>query len=212
MKANNLLVIIILLLISSCERSDESIMKIAPLEYFPAYPGSYWVYSNKDTIRVNENYEKCTYRSSDFTASEQHETVLLPRLSKNNIFNSAFVKEYSITNSSGLSHDSYFREILNIIEGGSFYITSSYSGHQNIGITIKTDTTIVLNGVTFENVIVTIQYDSYFAGMGKTPLECAHVREYYAKNIGLIKRESRSYPVESNFHLNFELVEYKIKN
>ena len=186
-------------------------MKIAPLEYFPAYPGSYWIYSNEDTLRVNAYYEKCIYKSSDFDAAPQYETLLLPQLSENDIFGSCFVKGYSITNHSGLSHDGYFREILNINEGGSFYITSSYSGHQNVGKTIKKDTTIVLNGVTFENVIITLQYDSYFINMGETPIECAHIKEYYAKDVGLIRRDIRNYPIESDFHISFELVKYAIQ-
>ena len=198
-------------LINSCKREDESIEKIVPEAYFPAYPGSYWIYTNQDTLQVNPTYEKCTYRSSPFDAVPEYATLLLPRLKNNEIFGGCFIKGYEITNLSGLAHDQYFREILSETQGREFYITSSYSGFQRRGVTITNDTTLSINGKIYENVIITLQYDMHWVDQGIALNECAYLKEYYAKDVGLIRRESRYFPVEIAFKVDFEIVKYEIK-
>ena len=76
---------------------------IKPLEYFPAYPGSYWVYNNGETLKV-DGYEKYIYNTAGYTAVPDYDTIVIPKLILNGIFNNpdsyAYVKEYSISKSS----------------------------------------------------------------------------------------------------------------
>ena len=59
--------------------------------------------------------------------------------------------------------------------------------------------------------IITIQFDyACVSGSGGSPEDCATLREYYAKDIGLIKRETRNYPIDTDFVKDIELIKYKI--
>ena len=58
---------------------------------------------------------------------------------------------------------------------------------------------------------MTIQYDyACVLGTGGSPEDCATLREYFAKDVGLIKRETRNYPIEIEFVKDIELIKYKI--
>ena len=197
----------------SCKK-DKEYDKIEPLEYFPAFPGSYWIYDNNDTLKV-EGYEKYTYNSSFYTATDEYVTLVLPKLTLNGIFNQkdafAYLKEYSLSKSSNSNYrDPAFIELLSLIEGAEFTISAPWQGSQMLGKTIKVDTSIFIGTKKYENVIVTIHFDYACVSItGRSPENCAFVKEYYAKNIGLIKRERR-YHFDSTFVKDFQLIDYKI--
>ncbi len=189
---------------------------IKPLEYFPAFPGSYWVYNDHDTLKVADQYEMYIFNSASYALEADYDTLILPKLLSNNIFNSAdsftYVNEYKITKSHNSNYkDPIFKGLLSLTEGAEFTIGAAVFNHQIIGKTIKVDTAINIGTTRYENVIVTIQFDKA-ALLGGTPEHCASVREYYAKGIGLIKREKRNYPIETEFVKSVELVEYKINH
>ncbi len=58
---------------------------ILPKEYFPVFPGSYWVYNNTDTLRVMEDYQLCIYNVAHFTEPARYDTVVLPKFYPNSI-------------------------------------------------------------------------------------------------------------------------------
>lgn len=190
---------------------------IKPLDYFPAFPGSYWIYDNNDTLKVAGQYEKYIFNSAAYTAEPNYDTLILPKLILNGIFNPndtyAYVMEYSISKSLGSSYrDPAFKGLLSLTEGAEFTIGGAFQAYKITGKTIKVDTTINIGTRKFENVIMTIQFDyGCVSGTGGTPESCATVREYYAKNVGLIKRETRNYPIEIDFVKDIELVKYEIK-
>ncbi len=134
----------------------------------------------------------------------------------NNIYNSpdtfAFVKEYSISKANNSSYrDRAFKGILSLNEGDEFIIGARFQEHMWRGKTIEKDISVLIGNVSYDSVIVTIQFDDaciHYGGL--TAEECAILKEYYAKNIGLIKRESKHYP-DSVFKTDFELVDYVIK-
>ena len=124
----------------------------------------------------------------------------------------AFVNAYSISKPSKSSYrDNAFIDFLSETEGLTFNITSAWEGHQNEGKTIKKDTSIFLNGKKYDNVLITVQYDNYWRGMGFTIDKYSYLKEYYAKNIGLIKREKRRFPIDTVFVKDIELIKYEIK-
>ncbi len=206
----------------SCKKNNETkpddtviYDTIKPLEYFPALPGSYWIYDNNDTLKV-DRYEKYAFNSAGYTAEPDYDTLILPKLILNGVYNQydsfAFVNGYSISKPSNSSYRDYaFKDLLAETVGSTFYISSSWTGHKNEGKTIKQDTTVFINGAKYNNVLITIQYDTYWQSMGVTIDNCSYLKEYYAKNVGLIKREKRNYPIDTVFVKDIELVKYDIK-
>lgn len=208
----------------SCEKDKEAKMDnsvvydtIIPLNYFPAFPGSYWIYDSNDTLKVANQYEEYIFNSAGFTAVPDFDTLFLPKLILNGVFNPtdtfAYVNGYSISKAKKGSHyrDPAFKGLLSLNEGSQFSIGGSFQGHKIIGKTIKVDTTISIGTVEYKNVIVTIRFDrACELGLGVTPEECAYLREYYAKDVGLIKREVRSSITNTDFVKDIELVKYEI--
>ncbi len=177
---------------------------IRPLEYFPAFPGSYWVYDNGDTLKVAGQHEKYIFNSAGYTAVPDYDTLVLPKLILNGIYNLrdsfAYVNEYSISKASLSSYrDPAFKQILSLNEGDALLIGGDVQGHQITGRVIQADTSIAIDGKAYERVIVTIHFGRMCTMNGGSEYECAFKREYYAKGVGLILRESRNYPVDTVF-------------
>jgi len=187
---------------------------IKPSSYFPAYPGSYWVYDNDDTLKV-EKYEKYVFNSAGYTALPDFDTLILPKLILNGIYNQndvfAYVNGYSLSKSNNSDYrDPSFKYFLSLTEGSEFAIGGAFQGHQIKGKTIKVDTSIYIGTTHYENVIMVIQFDyACIVGIGGTPEGCATLREYYAKDVGLIKRETRN-QLDGEFVKDIELVKYVI--
>jgi hypothetical protein len=215
--------LIILVGLISCKKDnepkpDDTIFydTIKPLGYFPAFPGSFWIYDNNDTLKVVE-YEKYVFNSAEYTLEPVYSTLILPKLILNGIYNRndsfAYVREYSISKSSVSNYrDPVFKGLLSTVEGAEFRIGGAIQGHKITGKTIKVDTAVYIGPKKYENVIITIQFDyACISGTRGSVADCATLREYYAKDVGLIKREKRNHPLESDFVKDIELVKYEIK-
>ncbi len=216
-------IITVLVGLISCEKDKETKPEdnivydtIKPLEYLPAFPGSYWIYDNNDTLKVADQYEKYIFNSAGYTAVPDYDTLMLPKLILNGVFNQpdtyAYLNEYSISKSNESNYrDPAFKELLSLTEGSEFTIGGAIQGHKIKGKTIKVDTTIYIGTTEYKNVIMTIQYDyACVLGTGGSPEDCATLREYFAKDVGLIKRETRNYPIEIEFVKDIELIKYKL--
>ncbi|MBP1644647.1 MAG: hypothetical protein H6Q16_222 [Bacteroidetes bacterium] len=182
---------------------------ILPKEYFPAFPGSYWVYNNTDTLRVMEDYQLYIYRRYlDYYGVEYvDDTIVLPKFYPNSIYGDVLILRYEISNFRGSHNEPAWKGILSETLGGVFYQSASEFGNQNIGMTVAVDTTIIVNGVTYNDVIVTVLYNRAFM---LPPELCFYYRDYYAKGVGLIKREETDYPPSSEVRVLFELTDYNI--
>lgn len=189
-----------------------------PLSYFPAYPGSYWVYDNNETLRVADQYELYVFNTNGYTAEPKYDTLKLPKLLKNVFFNpldnETYVKGYSLSKSNTANYkDPSFKFILHTTEDKEFSIGAAIQDRKITGKTIKTDTSIYIGNTFYQDVIVTVQFD--YACVNHTngsPEECATLREYYAKDVGLIKRELKNYNTNNQFVTDFELNSYFINN
>lgn len=190
---------------------------IRPLDYFPAFPGSFWIYDNNDTLKVVNQYEKYIFNSSGYTLDPDYDTLILPKLILNGVFNPsdtfAYVNGCSISRSKESDYrDPAFKILLSLTEGSEFTIGGVIQGHKITGKTIKVDTTINIGMTEYKNVIITIQFDyACVLATGSSPEDCATLREYYAKDVGLIKRETRNYPIDTDFVKDIELIKYEIK-
>lgn len=166
---------------------------IFPDPYFPVYPGSYWIYSNGDTIRTFDNYRRTgvfhNYPSmlpgmyngpDDFYPDD---SLYLP------VWNSIPVLSYYF-----LSEPRNSNPLKPIIpEGTRDPVFTSLDPRYNgeIITTATRDTSLVIGGKEYTGVIET------WTGMGETDRidEFPDVGEmyywrYYAKDIGLIKEVS----------------------
>ncbi len=182
---------------------------ILPKEYFPVFPGSYWVYNNSDTLRVMEDYQLYIYdRLVNYYPREYvKDTVALPKFYPNSIYGEVFIWRYEISKLWGSYREPAWRGILSETLGQQFYQSASESGNQNIGLTIAVDTSITVNGVTYNDVIVTILYNRIFM---LPPEMCFYRKEYFARGVGLIKREETDYPISIEISSVLELTDYNI--
>lgn len=192
-------VIVVLIGLISCNKEDKPKPQVGvvydtikPLDYFPAFPGSYWIYDSHDTLKVADQYERCVFNVAGYEAEPDYDTLVLPKLILNGVFNPsdtfAYVKGHAISKSQGSSYrDPAFKELLSLTEDSEFTIGAAVQGHKITGKAIKVDTTISIGARVYENVIMTIQFDyACVSGTGGTPEDCATLREYFAKNVGLI--------------------------
>ncbi|RYM33843.1 hypothetical protein ERX46_07720 [Brumimicrobium glaciale] len=205
----------------SCEKNNYSpvIETIEPLPYFPAFPGSYWIYDSGDTMKV-DSYVEYEYNTADYNSKPNYKTYKFPRLILSGIYNDyvlgddifTYVNEYSILKSSASGNlNPPFKELLSLTEGSEFTIGAAYKNSKETGKTIKVDTTITIGTTQYNDVIVTIQFnEECIYETGGTPESCATIREYYAKNVGLIKRERKDFGSNTVFVDDINLVEYYI--
>jgi len=166
-------------------------------------------------MKVADQYEKYTYNSGGYTGTEHMVSLVLPLLYTNGIYNNndsyAYVNEYSISKSSDAFYkDPSFIKILSINEGESFRMGHADGGYQPSGITVKKDTSIKVNGIVFDIVLVIIHLDMQCPQSGIPLDSCASMIEYYAKGVGLIRRDVGGYYPEDHMETKFEILDYHI--
>lgn len=208
--------IAVLISLLSCQKNDgpdgeEVYDTIRPLSYFPAYPGSWWAYNTGDTLKTKADYQLYTYISEcgDFTNTR---TLVLPQFHSNKIYGSRYIYEYLLSNP--LLNCYYplpFIQILSDTLGQVFIKGEPDFYQQTLGKTIVKDTTLTINGRQYENVIITIEFDRGCSeGSDYTSEQCATMREYYAKGIGLIKREKGRNLIFEEWTTEYELIDFFI--
>jgi len=188
---------------------------IFPGEYFPAFPGSWWLFDNGDTMKVAGRYEVFVFNAAGYTAEPDYDTLVLPKLIPNGIFNPpdefAFVNGHSISKGSfAIYRDPAFKGLLSTVEGLEFAIGGAVQGHKITGKTINTDTAVYVGQNLYQDVIITIQFDyACVSGTSNSPEGCAYLREFYARNIGLIRRDTLN---GDEYVKAFELKEFFINH
>jgi hypothetical protein len=175
---------------------------IYPKTYLPVFPGSYWIYKNKngiiDTIFASNDYvlDYYTYSSVGYVS----DTFFVPRLNNISIWGyEAHTGPYS----HGGSYP--FTLILNdTAKVGYNWVIAYWAGNENRRKIIAKDTLILLStGNEFDSVIIVKEYQS----MPYNVPEWWYKR-YYAKGIGMIKEEWWS-SYNSTYKIK-ELVDFKI--
>ncbi len=187
---------------------------IAPLCYFPAYPGSYWVYSSGDTMKVDPDYQMHIFDVAEWPAPDPvWDTLALPMLIQNGIltagYEEIFVNGYTMTGMPRISYrDPHFMKFLSETEYLIFPITEFAQGSQILGKTITKDSTVAVGSQSFDSVLVVIQFNYMCGGSQES---CANQRDYFAKGVGLIKRENRQ-NANTPWITELELNSYYINN
>jgi hypothetical protein len=160
---------------------DEEPEYVFPGDYFPAYPGSYWDYTNGSRVIVEKNYSLHSYQP-DISSAQKTAEKYVPEI------NGKFLYKYSITQSSTkyplkklLDETSKEKWLVNEINNVKIYrqvvetIDSMYINFPPF--TQNNDST------KFKNVLVVVEF------MDSLKADRWNVKEFYAKNVGLIRRE-----------------------
>ncbi|HPW67463.1 MAG TPA: hypothetical protein PLY32_05025 [Salinivirgaceae bacterium] len=174
---NIIFIAIILLFAFGCEETNYPF--IFPEKYFPAYPESYWVYSNGTTEKVDPGYHKHIYYK-ELGNMAQSEFVFVPRI------NNEYVFKYNITQNNTLMP---IKTLLKTTPGAA-WVVNHWEGKEVYRKVVETSASITLSqGVgtsgqtVFDSVIVVVEY------IGQENENSWVYRESYAPNVGLIKRE-----------------------
>ena len=186
-------------LFATCEKEEEPEI-VLPGDYFPVYPGSYWVYSNGKTIKCEANYQLHSYYDNYDNVQSKEKKVP--------VWDGRYVYKYKIYQN---NVDAPFKEILR--ESGSTWSIHNFDYCPDCNVmreVISLNTTVDLNIapyledfvcdtifeetdtivdcdslISYDSVIVVKEYID-MEGLGE---DCWHLKEYYAKHHGLIKRE-----------------------
>ncbi|HBX83058.1 MAG: hypothetical protein A2W97_14605 [Bacteroidetes bacterium GWE2_40_63] len=177
---NYLIALVFIGFLASCgEESELSV--VYPKEYFPAYPGSWWFYSNGERTSVLPDYVAHSYQSS-INSNEYTDEKLVPCI------NGQYLYEYKIT-----QHSTRFpvKQLLSESTGVP-WVVDTVNGEaikrQTIG---KLDSIFVFipsvsadaDSAKYYNVLVVVEFtDSMTYAKW-------NLKEYYAKDVGLICTE-----------------------
>lgn len=174
-----------------------------PLDYFPAFPSSYWVYadsSNDTTIIKTDSLYQLDHYSIGGSAFVS-DTFLVP------IYDHIPIWGYEahtgpISNSGSYPLTTLLSDTLPV---GSNWVIYSWSGTQVSRKIIAKDTTITISSNSYYPTIVVEEY--YSLG---PPYYIWIAKRYYTKNIGLI-REDIYNSIDSTINTK-QIVSYFINN
>lgn len=188
---NYLTTIILAVLFTACDKGSDP-EYIRPDVYLPAYPGSYWDYSDGSRIRAT-NYELHSYRTSTQSTQYSNESYVP-------IWDGKYLYKYSIYQPSPL----YPMKQLLKASGTSTWIVD-----ENNGVKVKRSEQHI-DSLMVDNKLFTdiYQVTEFLETLDNT--DNWNIREYYAKNVGLIKVEVNNPTDKQNSIVLKEIREYFI--
>jgi len=210
MKQIRLFLLLIVIVSCSKENDDEKnkndnvkIDTIFPGDYFPIYPNSYWMYltSNDDTVIhkadsiyfLNTNYDpyKNPWDSSLYYAPK---------------YDGKTVKGYLLSLGTTDYHSSRWRLLIDdsLYVGKVFNSCYIWPNSYWYGKVMNIDTSILMNSNQYDSVIIIMEYSS------PPGYENQYIKYYYAKNIGIIRKEEWFLYDDTTYEEN--LINYKINN
>jgi len=174
---NLYLLLILFGLLSSCEK-DNPLSIVYPKEYLPAYPGSWWLYSNGEQVTVQPEYVAHSYQAS-VNSPKYTDEKMVPCINGNYLY------EYSITQYS----TTYPLKTLLQEKPGAAWKVSEVNGEiiyrQTIAkldsIRIYTPSFGIQTDSLYKDVLVVVEYSDTLTA------KKWNLKEYYAKNVGLIR-------------------------
>lgn len=178
---NRLLTILAAILIFSSCNKDDLITIVYPKDYLPAYPGSYWDYTNGERVSVHPYYVTHSYQYDDNSPDHTSE-MQVPKIG------TQYLYEYGITQNSVrfplkqlLSETVNSSWVVNEINSQEIY-RKTIGTIDSMCIKIPSDI-IVLDSTMFYDILVVVEYTD---SMG---VDNWNTKEFYSKDIGLIRVE-----------------------
>ncbi|MDX2359683.1 MAG: hypothetical protein QNK23_02675 [Crocinitomicaceae bacterium] len=227
----NLLVLLaISIFVMSCEKdivdpNDPTIIDnggiavldtIYPQSYFPAFPGSYWNYSDGSIRTVDPEYILGQYTSSwlPYPTTMTYTDVMVPQY--------RFMKDGSevtrrVYNYSFLPHSQFvqnynpdtFYGAPNSV--GSTWYTNYQGSMCMVRELITKDTSMMINGVQIDSIDIVLTYDGCLpSAPSAIEPEYWGSRNYFAKDIGLVRFDWRE-SSDSTYHF-VEMTSYFIND
>jgi hypothetical protein len=201
---NFFFIILFTLSLSNCKK-DDPLTVVKPKEYFPAFPGSYWYYTNGEVSTVSKEYVAHSYPLS-VNSTEYSEEKLVPFID-----NKYYLYEYGITQNSMkyplkklLSESLSDKWVVNEVDGQKIYRQTT---EKLDSIYLKMP---AVNGkidsVKYKDVIVVIEY------MDTLGVTRWNTKEFYSKNIGLIRVDVNNPYDVSDAIIFKQLTHYHINN
>lgn len=179
---NRLLYVFILLLMLGYGCQDNETEYLFPKDYFPAYPESYWIFSDGTMMKVSPGYHKHDYYE-ELGNNITSEQVYVPKIDND------YVYEYAITQKDNREP---LKQLLSENYGDDWRVSSQPPNGQLRRKVVNRDTTVTLNNPVenneqkkFDSCIVVIEY------FKDTIAHTWQTKEIYAPKIGLIRQEIR---------------------
>lgn len=178
--------------LSGCDKNDDSEIieetsctnQQIPGEYFPAFPKSYWNYFNYNNELVRFEI------STDYQECEGECRPVFTNLNKCIQGNSLIQRFYAGLGTSATVNSPIYSTIIDSIlvcpiSFSTFKQQDAFLGQEDVRYrrtATKSDTTIIVNEVNYSNVLIVYEFDRF---------DSLHrYYDYFAKDIGLIKRDS----------------------
>lgn len=165
-------------IVISCE--DDPIEVVEPKDYIPAYPGSYWDYTDGGRVSVNAEYVMHSYQYEVNSTSTTDE-VLVPQIG------SEYIYEYGITQNSIayplkqlLSESVSSSWVVNRINEQDIY-RKTIESIDSMYIKIPTGNTV--DSTLYVNTLVVVEYMDSLGDLRW------NTKEYYSQYVGLIRVE-----------------------
>lgn len=186
---NKCIYILIFVFFISCEKESpiETPVTIEPGAYYPAYPGSQWIYYSSyynDTVIVSVEPE---YRLHSFESYNLNcfatDSVYVPFIGGNPYYGYSIPKEYYSPYPGSLNNGCiYLEPFLNEEIGGFFRKTTNVHGNgYTLSVDEKLDTLTVRGNLYSDIIVVLYEYNDQFGNVVE------RAKTYYAKNVGKIK-------------------------
>jgi len=199
---NAIVVIIIGFAFASCDPEADPEF-IYPKEYLPAYPGSYWDYTNGERILTSPSYVGHSYEAS-IGSIENTGKVYVP------MYNDEYLYEYTITQNS----TQYPTMKLLEEKVGNAWTIREINGEAIKRQMVSAPDSLIIpfppysNSVdsVFKNILVVVEF------IDSLGVERWNLKEYYAKDVGLIRVEANN-PLDTLSEIVIkEIQAYKISN
>lgn len=174
-----LLLIGTLMIFAACK--DTEVEYLFPKDYFPAYPESYWVYSDGTTVTVSPGYHKHNYYE-ELESNVTTDEVYVPMIDNH------YVYEYSITQNDNRKP---LKKLLSESTNDNWIVGYWKNGEIKRKV-INNDTSVTLSAPvadidqqTFDSCIIVEEFYK------DTIAHAWMTKEIYAPKIGLIRQEIR---------------------
>jgi PKD repeat protein len=179
-----------------------------PQPYFPVFPNSYWIYlkSNGDTI-IHKTDTAYILWSDYNPAWGPYDTTKYYVMK----YDEKPVKKYSIfEGKDSWSDDGWLRILPDSLYIGNLFLERYHWPNKFVNVfysgeILTIDTTLILNSVRYDSVLIVLEYCG--SGIGQSP----YGKTYYAKNIGIIKKELWNYNYKDSIISSEELLKYHIE-
>ena len=168
---------IVLLFFLGCNK-DSEIAFVVPLDYLPATPGSHWTYTNGERIMTGNSYVEHRYMLGT-ESSELSEVKKVP------VYDSEYLYEYKITQA---STQFPLKKLLEEKEGEAWQI-NLINGQKVMrqAVAFNDSFPITQLGTAdttwYTNVVEVVEF------LDSAKAENWYLKEYYAKNVGLIRTD-----------------------